>query len=117
MSFFFASKGIYTAFREQLNLTIHVLAATLVVAAGVYFNITLVEWLTVLFAVTFVLATELFNTAIEYLVDLVSPDYHPLAGKVKDVAAGAVLVAAISASIVGVVIFGKYILELYVQQM
>lgn len=66
----------------------------------------------VVFAIVLVLAAEGFNTALEHLTDLVSPDYHPLAGKAKDVAAGAVLLAAIGAATVGILIFGSKILAL-----
>ncbi len=107
-SFGYALKGIRIAFMEQLNLKIHALAAILVVAAGFYFNITHVEWLGVTLAIGIVVITELINTALEYVVDFVSPAYKPLAGKIKDIAAGAVLVAAIEACTVGVVVFSKY---------
>ena len=76
-----------------------------VTAAGWYFQITRQEWLALVLAMTLVLALEAVNTAIEYLTDLVSPEYHPLAGKAKDVAAAAVLIAAIGAVVVGAIVF------------
>ena len=81
----------------------------IVVALGVYFNITRTEWFMLVFAAGFVLTAEAFNTAIEIDMDLTSPNYHPFARDTKDVAAGAVLVSAITALIIGVMIFRHYI--------
>lgn len=106
----YACQGIATAIKEQLNLKIHLLAVVLVTLAGFYFHITTIEWCLVLLCFGMVIAAELLNTAIEYLVDLVSPQQHPIAGKVKDIAAGAVLVTAIAVAIVAGFIFIKYIL-------
>ena len=106
----YACQGIATAIKEQLNLKIHLLAVVLVTLAGFYFHITTIEWCLVLLCFGMVIAAELLNTAIEYLVDLVSPQQHPIAGKVKDIAAGAVLVTAIAVAIVAGFIFIKYTL-------
>jgi diacylglycerol kinase (ATP) len=76
-----------------------------VIGLGFYFNINRTEWALVALAVGTVWSAELANTAIEALTDLVSPEYHPLAGKAKDVAAGAVLLAAFAALVVGALIF------------
>ena len=108
-SFQYAWKGIITAFKEQLNLKIHFGAAILVVVCGIYFQVNLTEWAILVLTISFVITLELVNTAIEYLVDLVSPHQNPLAGKVKDIAAGAVLVASIGALLIGLLIFSKYI--------
>ena len=104
-SFGFAVNGIIQAVKSQPNFRIHLLIMALVVFAGFYLNISLWEWTCVIFAIGLVLVAELFNTAIETLTDLVSPDYHEKAGKTKDYAAGAVLVAAITAAVIGLVIF------------
>ena len=82
-----------------------------VTIAGIHFGITPTEWCIVIICFGLVLAAEGFNTAIERLVDLVSPDYHPIAGDVKDVAAGAVLICAIAAAIIGGIIFLTYLLN------
>ncbi|HYC86588.1 MAG TPA: diacylglycerol kinase family protein [Chryseosolibacter sp.] len=107
-SFVYAFKGIYAAFREQRSLWVEGLAAVAVVIAGFYFNITATEWLLVVFSIGLVISLEMINTAIEDLVDLVTSEWKPLAGKIKDVAAGAVLIAGAAALIVGIIIFWKY---------
>lgn len=91
--------------KSEPNARIHVLAMVVVIAAGLYFSISTMEWIAVVLCIGFVISAEAFNTAIESLTDLVSPDIHPLAGKAKDVAAAGVLLSAITAIIVGLFIF------------
>lgn len=105
-SFKYAFKGMVYAFRTQLNLRIHVVIALLAVIAGFYLKLSLYEWLWICLAIALVLILELLNTAIEVLVDVFSPSYHPKAGIVKDVAAAAVLFAAVLAVLIGLFIFG-----------
>lgn len=107
-SFQYAFKGVWQVFVHEQNMRVHVLATIVVLATGAYFNITTTEWCLVVLCIGAVFAAEAFNTAIENLVDLLHPEQHPKAGIVKDIAAGAVLIAAISAAIVGFIIFGKY---------
>lgn len=114
-SFGHAFRGLMLLLRTQNNARIHAVATVLVLAAGALFGISPVEWTLIALAVVCVWATEALNTAIEFLVDLVSPELHPLAAKAKDVAAGAVLVAAIGSLIVGILVFGPYILKLIAQ--
>jgi diacylglycerol kinase len=109
-SFGYALQGIYVATREQLNIKIHFLAVIIVTAAGLFFHVTSTEWCLILICYGMVLTAELFNSALENLVDLISPDHHPLAGKAKDMAAGAVLISAIATAGVSLFIFLKYIL-------
>ncbi len=104
-SFRCAFAGIVDLLKSQPNARIHLLAAALAVAAGFFFSLSPTEWYFVLAAIAFVFAAEAFNTALEYLTNLVSPEYHPLAGKAKDAAAGAVLIAAICSAIIGGLIF------------
>lgn len=104
-SFGYALSGITYTLRTQMNFRIHLIAIVLVSLLGWSFHLSSGEWLWIILAVGLVLVTELLNTAIELLVDLVSPGYNALAGKVKDVAAGAVLVAAGISVIIGAVIF------------
>jgi diacylglycerol kinase (ATP) len=104
-SFGFAIKGLKTLFVTQANARVHALAIVVVTALGFYFNINKSEWCGVVLAFALVLSAEALNTAIEFVVDLVSPQYHPLAGKAKDVAAAAVLITAMGAVIVGLIIF------------
>jgi diacylglycerol kinase (ATP) len=108
-SFGYAWTGILIAAREQLNIKIHLLAVVIVVIAGLFFQVTTYEWCLIVICFGMVLTAELFNSAIENLVDLVSPGHHPLAGKVKDIAAGAVLISATATAIVSLFIFLKYI--------
>jgi diacylglycerol kinase len=79
---------------------------------GIYFNITKVEWMMIVFATGFVFVSEAFNTAIEIDIDLTSPNYHPYARDTKDVAAGAVLISAIMAVIIGLIIFLPYLIKI-----
>ena len=108
-SFTYAWKGIKTSFIEEPNMRIHTLAGICAVIAGFVLQITVTEWLFVIVAIGVVWVTELINTALENLVDLVQPDYHPLAGRVKDLAAGAVMSASIMAVAIGIIIFGRHI--------
>ena len=109
-SFGYAFKGIASLLKREHNAWIHCIAILVVTLAGMYFNITSTEWCIVTLCFGMVLAAEGFNTAIERLVDLVSPDFHPIAGDVKDVAAGAVLICAICAAIAGCIVFLPYFL-------
>ena len=89
----------------QHNAWIHAAATGVVVAAGLFFGLSALEWCVVVLAITMVWAAEALNTAIEILCDVVSPDFHPRVEKVKDVAAGAVLICAVGAACVGLVLF------------
>jgi diacylglycerol kinase len=104
-SFRYAGVGIYNLFRFENNARIHLIACLLVIIAGVFFKIYPVEWLLIVIQIALVWSAEAFNTAIEKLADLVSADYHPVIKIVKDTAAAGVLILAISAVIVGAVIF------------
>ncbi len=108
-SFGYAFKGIASLIGKEHNAWIHCTAIVLVTIAGFHFGITPTEWCIVVLCFGLVLAAEGFNTAIERLVDLVAPDFHPIAGDVKDVAAGAVLICAIAAAIVGMIVFVPYL--------
>lgn len=112
-SFGFAFKGIKTLVETQENAQIHLLAIVVVTIVGFLLKIDKTEWSLVIIAFTMVLAAEAFNTAIEFVVDLVSPDYHPLAGKAKDVAAAAVLITAMGAVLLGCIIFLPKIISLF----
>jgi diacylglycerol kinase (ATP) len=112
-SFGHAFRGVGAALRSELHLQFHAVASAAVLGLGLYFRLTATEWALVALAVAGVWAAELFNTAIETLTNLVSPGYHPLAGKTKDVAAGAVLLAALGALAVGGCVFGPKIWALW----
>lgn len=111
-SFSHAGRGIWIFVKSTHNAWIHLVFLAIAVALGVYFNITVAEWMILVLAGGFVLCAEAVNTAIEIDIDLTSPEYHPYARDTKDVAAGAVLVAATTAAICGFFIFGKYLLPL-----
>ena len=104
-SFGYAFKGLGYAAKTQLNFRIHLLATLVAVFAGYALHISVNEWQWVVLSIALVLITELFNTALEFLTDLVSPGYNELAGHVKDIGAGAVVVAAIFALATGLIIF------------
>ena len=104
-SFRYAFQGLADLIRSQPNARIHVLVAAAVTALGCWYRISRLVWAAIISSIPLVLAMEAVNTALEYLTDLVSPDYHPLAGKAKDAAAAAVLLSAMGAVIVGLVIF------------
>ena len=100
--------------RSESNARIHALATILVVGAGLACGIDRGEWLAVTLAIMAVWSAEGFNTAIEALCDLVSTETRPEIARAKDVAAGAVLVAAIGAAVIGVLVFGRRLLALVV---
>ncbi len=104
-SFGFAWKGIKSVFRTESNMKIHVSVAIFVVVMGFLLQISQSEWLAVIFCIGLVICSEMINTAFETLVDKVSPEKDPLAGKTKDIAAGAVLICAGISVVVGVIVF------------
>jgi len=108
-SYKYAIKGLKHLLMLENNARIHLAATLIVLVLSVYFRIEKTEWLWILLAITLVWTTELLNTAIEKIVDFISPEYHPTAGKIKDLAAAAVLIAAIFALATGSIIFKKYI--------
>ena len=107
-SFVFAFRGIGTGFGER-NFRFHLLAFLTVLAAGLYFKIEKYEWLIILGISALVLSLELVKTAIERLCDLYSKEQDERIKRIKDLAAGAVLIAAILAAIIGLIIFTPYI--------
>lgn len=113
LSFKYALEGLMTALKDEPNLKIHLFFALLAVFLGFIFNISWIEWLAILIVIGFVISIELTNTAIEELADSFTSEIHPSAKRAKDVAAGAVLVASVTALIVGVVIFYPHILFLF----
>jgi undecaprenol kinase len=103
-SFGYAFEGIITASKEQ-NLKSHILSAIIVILAGYWTGLSRMEWYIVLLLIALMFALEMMNTAIERVVDLASPEIHPLAKQAKDIAAGAVLVFALFSAIIGLLIF------------
>ena len=110
-SFQHAFCGILTSFVIGRNIKVHYIAALAAILGGLYFGISKVEFLIILLVSTQVICLEMVNTAIERTVDLVTVEYHLYAKIAKDIAAGAVLVAAIFATIIGGIIFLPYIFK------
>lgn len=108
-SFVYAWRGICCFVCKEHNARVHCAAVIVVTAAGFFFGITREEWMAVIICFALVLAAEAFNTAIETLASFVSEEEHPSLGKVKDVAAGGVLICAIGAAIVGLIVFVPYV--------
>lgn len=112
-SFGYAFHGIFYCLKTQHNFWIHLVAAAVVVSLGFLFDVSKAEWLFLIFAFGMVLSLEIVNTAIEFLVDLLSPEHQKIAGLAKDLAAGAVLIGAITAAIIGLMIFVPKFLILF----
>ena len=113
VSFQNAVRGVRSALASEVHLRFHAGVSVLVLGLGFYLDLNHTEWALVALAIAAVWSAELLNTAVEALTDLVSPAYHPLAGKAKDVAAGAVLLAAIGAAVVGLIVFGERVVDLF----
>jgi diacylglycerol kinase len=111
-SFGYAFAGIGHGLRTQTNLRIHVAISLGVILAGLLLQISALEWAILVVTMMIVLSAELFNTAIEAVVDRVGSEPHPLSKVAKDTAAGAVLIGALGAVVVGVLIFGPRLLAL-----
>jgi len=109
LSFKYAFQGMGWTFKTQPNIWIHLVAAIIVISAGFYFKVTNTEWIILVACIAAVFTLEMINTCIEWLVDSIYKEKHPLAGKIKDVSAAAVLVVAIASAIIGVIIFYKYV--------
>jgi diacylglycerol kinase len=108
-SFIYAIRGVRTSLKVQRNLKVQTFVAVITIGAGFYFDIAAWEWCAILLTIGLVIALEMINTAIESLVDLVTREKTPRAAKVKDIAAGAVLLVSMIAVVVGVIIFRKYL--------
>jgi len=104
-----AIEGIIWAVSSQKHLRYHCFSSVIVLLLALFLGLSALDFILLTFAVTLVLFTELMNTAIEVVVDLVSPQFHPLARRAKDVAAGSVLVASIGAFVIGFFIFSRYL--------
>lgn len=112
-SFKFAFNGIKLLITREHNAWIHCFAAVCVIIAGVAFGISTTEWIAVTFAIGTVLAAEAVNSSIEAIADFVSPGYNEAIKRTKDLAAGAVLILAIAAAIVGLIIFVPKVMEIF----
>lgn len=110
-SFLFAIQGFRTAVATERNIKVMLAAGACAVVAGLALRIDLVSWAIILLCCGVVITAELLNTAVETVVDLVSPEFHPLAGRAKDIAAAAVWVLTLLVAVVGVLVFANAILN------
>ena len=113
-SFLFALQGFRTALRQERNIKVMLAGGAFAVAMGLILRIDAVSWAVVLVCCGMVIAAELLNTAIETVVDLVSPEFHPLAGQAKDIAAAASWVLSLTAAVVGVIVYANALIRLFV---
>ncbi len=104
-SFAYAFNGLKILLKNEHNARIHLITAICVVILGFVFHISHAEWIVIIFTIGFVFAMEIVNSSIEYLADHISPDYSEQIKKVKDLSAAAVFVAAISAAVIGLLVF------------
>jgi diacylglycerol kinase len=108
-SFGYAFKGVFFVLKEQQNMRIHLVSVVVVTIAGIFMGLTALEWSVITLTIGIVIVAEMMNTAIETIVDFVSPEHSEKAGKIKDIAAGGVLLSAIVATVVAIYIFGNKI--------
>lgn len=114
-SFGYAFHGLWYALRTQRNVRVHLAAAILVTIAGVLLHLSALEFALIYVAIAGVFIAEMFNTVIEICVDLAKPEYHPLARIAKDVAAGAVLLSALLAVVIGLFVLGPHVWALLIK--
>lgn len=110
-SFLFAIQGFRTAVVTERNIKVMLAVGALAVAVGLVLQIDLLSWAIILLCCAVVIMAELFNTAVETIVDLVSPEFHPLAGRAKDIAAGAVWFLSFVVAVVGVLVYANAIIS------
>ena len=105
----FAVRGMRSMLASQHNAWIHTAASIVVVVAGIFCRLDRTEWCLIVIAIMAVWAAEAMNTALEFLCDVASPEFHPLVEKAKDVAAAGVLIVAIGAIFIGLLVFGPHL--------
>jgi diacylglycerol kinase len=108
-----AFEGISSLLKTEKNTWIYIPISLIVIALGFYFQVSLPEWLSLIICIGLVWSFEAINTSLEALVDLSSPDIHPLAKIAKDCAAAGVLIAAFTSAVVGILVFLPYFLNLF----
>lgn len=107
-SFKYAIEGIISSFKTERNMKIHISAMIIVIICGILLKLDKIEWCIIIIAIVTVISAELFNTAIETVVDMISPEKNEKAKLAKDIAAGGVLVIAIGSAIIGLIIFKSH---------
>lgn len=111
-SFVYAAKGIMHVLKKERNIWLQLFIAALAVTGGFLLKISSTEWIVIILCIGIVLSFEIMNTAIENMVDFISPGYNKKAGIIKDIAAGAVLITATMSLIIGIIIFAPKIKQL-----
>lgn len=110
-SFVHAGRGVWHL-RTEPNARIHLVATFAVLIAGVVSELSALEWALLIFAIALVFAAEALNTALEHLANAIIPHHHPLVGTAKDLAAGAVLITAVGATVIGALVLGPHLVLL-----
>jgi diacylglycerol kinase (ATP) len=110
-SFRCAARGIRLMLRSQHNAWLHAIASCLVLIVGGLCVLTAAEWCWIILAIMAVWTAEALNTALEFLADVASSEFHPLVGHAKDVAAGGVLIAAVGSAVIGILVLGPHVLH------
>jgi|SRR5579883_1255271 diacylglycerol kinase len=113
--FGYAFHGLWYALRTQRNVRVHLAAAIIVTITGILLRVSALEFALLYVAIAGVFIAEMFNTVIEICVDLAKPEYHPLARIAKDVAAGAVLLSALLAVVIGLFVLGPHVWTLFIR--
>lgn len=108
-SFRYAIEGLISSFKTERNMKIHILAMIIVITLGLIVRLNKIDWYICIILIALVISSELFNTAIETIVDMISPEKNEKAKLVKDISAAAVLVLAIGAVIIGLMVFIPYL--------
>lgn len=109
--FNYAFQGLFVLFSKDSKFLIHSIFAIIAIILGLILGITAIEWLLIIIAIGLVSAFEAMNTAVEFVVDLITKDYHELAKKAKDTAASSVVLASIVALAIGVIVFLPYLIK------
>lgn len=112
-SFGYAFNGLKILVREEHNARVHMLAAICALIAGILLKVSVMEWIALLFAMGFVITLEIINSAIENIADFISPERHDMIKKIKDLSAAGVMVSAITALLIGLIIFLPKLLLLF----
>lgn len=112
-SFNYAVRGLIKTFREEQNLRVQAAAALAVAFLAYYFKVSRLEWALLVFAVSLVILAEIINSAVERVTDVLKPRINSYAKEIKDIMAAAVMLASLAAAVIGLIIFGPYIFQLF----
>ena len=107
-----ALNGLKEVIKKEINFKIHLVIAFIVIVVGLLLGLSTVEWAIIVLTIGYVLFAEMVNTTIERMMDFIMPDFNPVVGMIKDIAAGAVLLSALIAVIIGAIIFTPKIVQL-----